>query len=101
MNLLDSVIESMEDNEMIFKHSSEDGDEENFRFMPLVSPVLTKLLASETEIIDKVLFRFVDWNWNSFVSYSLEDSPVQNANIGDVINYKEVNNRVLSYNITG
>lgn len=58
------------------------------RYLPLEKADLTKLLASEKEIIDKVIDQFSDWSASSVSAYSHSDMPWKASKEGDIIDYE-------------
>jgi transcriptional regulator with XRE-family HTH domain len=58
------------------------------RYLPLAKPDLTKLLASQKEIIDKVIDQMSDWSAASISTYSHNDMPWKASKEGEIINYE-------------
>ncbi len=58
------------------------------RYLPLVKADLTKLKASEKEVIDKVIEQLSDWSASSISNYSHKDMPWLASKEGEEINYE-------------
>ena len=57
------------------------------RYLPLVKPDLTQLLAAEKTVIDDVVRQMGDWNANTISEYSHKDLPWRATDDGDYISY--------------
>lgn len=69
------------------------------RYLPLQKADLTKLQASEKEVIDKVIDQLSDLNATQISDYSHEDTPWKVTPEGDVINYELVFYRTPAYSV--
>lgn len=69
------------------------------RYMPLINADLSKLKASEKEIIDKVLVAHSDKTATEISNYSHEDIPWKATKDKDVIDYELVFYRTSAYSV--
>lgn len=69
------------------------------RFLPLVKSDLTKLLASEKDVIDRVIDQFSDWSATAISNYSHKDIPWFASKDGDVIDYELVFYREAPFSV--
>ncbi len=69
------------------------------RYLPLQKADLTKLQASEKEVIDKVIDQLSDLNATQISDYSHEDTPWKVTPEGDVISYELVFYRTPAYSV--
>jgi transcriptional regulator with XRE-family HTH domain len=69
------------------------------RYLPLVKADLSKLRASEKEIIDKVLIAHSDKTATEISSYSHEDIPWKATKDKDIIDYELVFYRAPAYSV--
>jgi len=60
------------------------------RYIPLAKADLTKLKASEKEVIDKVIEQLSDWSAAAISNYSHKDMPWLASKEGEEINYELV-----------
>ncbi len=67
------------------------------RYLPLVKPDLTKLKASEKDVIDKTLEQLSDMNAIGIREYSHNDIPWKATNDNDMIDYELVFYRTPPY----
>lgn len=58
------------------------------RYLPLAKADLTRIKASETDVIDKVIEQFSDWSAKAISEYSHKDIPWMASKEGGEINYK-------------
>ena len=58
------------------------------RYLPLEKADLTKLKASEKEIIDSVIEQMSDWSASAVSNYSHKDIPWMASKDGEEINYE-------------
>jgi uncharacterized phage-associated protein len=72
---IDRILEEMENNEEIITLNTNYFGLPQKRFLPLVKPDLTKLKASEKDIIDKTLEQLSDMNARGIADYSHNDIP--------------------------
>ena len=85
---LDNIINQMIDSDQIQRIKTEYFDKPQTRYIPLVKADLTRLKASEKEVIDKVIEQLSDWSATAISSYSHKDLPWLASNEGGVINYE-------------
>jgi len=69
------------------------------RYLPLTKADLTKLQASEKEVLDKVIDQLSDLNATQISDYSHDDTPWKVTPDGDVINYDLVFYRTPAYSV--
>lgn len=69
------------------------------KYLPLRKPDLTKLKASEIEVIDSVLNRLSDMNATQISDYSHKDVPWLTTEDGGVIEYESVFYRTAPYSV--
>ena len=69
------------------------------KYLPLRKPDLTKLKASEVEIIDSVLSRLSDMNAGQISDYSHNDVPWLTTEEGEIIEYEAVFYRTAPYSV--
>ncbi len=58
------------------------------RYLPLVKADLTKLIASEKDVMDKVIEQMGDWSAAAISSYSHKDMPWLASKEGETIDYE-------------
>lgn len=69
------------------------------RYIPLIKPNLTKLLASETEVLDNVIEQMGDWSATAISNYSHNDLPWEVTEEGHEINYELAFYREQPYSV--
>ncbi len=69
------------------------------RYIPLSRADLTKLKASEKEVIDKVIDQYSDWSATAISDYSHKDIPWMASKDGKEINYELVFYREAPYSV--
>lgn len=69
------------------------------KYLPRIKPDLTKLKASETEVIDDVLNRLSEMNASQISDYSHGDVPWLTTSDGEVIEYESVFYRTPPYSV--
>ena len=72
-NKLDAIIKSMIDEGDLQRIKTEYHNYPQTRYIPLKKADLTKLKASEKEVIDKVIDQFSDWSARAISEYSHKD----------------------------
>ncbi len=87
---LDTIIGQMMEKKMIKRIKTEYYDKMQTRYIPLAKADLTKLKASEKEVIDKVIEQFSDWSAAAISNYSHKDMPWLASKEGEEINYELV-----------
>ncbi|MEP7253310.1 MAG: type II toxin-antitoxin system antitoxin SocA domain-containing protein [Ginsengibacter sp.] len=83
-NIVSSMIEKGE----IKKIKTEYFNKLQTRYLPLQKADLTKLMASEKEVIDKVIEQMSDWSASGISDYSHNDMPWKASKEGKIIDYE-------------
>lgn len=96
---LDSIIKSMIDAGELKRIKTEYHNYPQTRYIPLKKAELTKLLASEKEVIDKVIDQFSDWSAKAISDYSHKDIPWMASKDGREINYELAFYREAPYSV--
>jgi len=96
---LDSIIGQMIDKGQLQRVKTEYHGYPQTRYLPLEKPDLTKLRASEKEIIDRVIDQMSDWSAAMLSNYSHGDKPWKASKDGEEINYELVFYRRPPYSI--
>lgn len=69
------------------------------RYLPLIKADLTKLKASEKQVLDQVIDRLSDMNATTISDYSHEDTPWKVAAPKDILDYEMVFYRTPAYSV--
>lgn len=85
---LDTIINQMIEKEQLQRIKTEYHGYPQTRYLPLEKSDLTKLKASEKEIIDRVIEQMSDWSASAISSYSHKDMPWLASKEGEEINYE-------------
>ncbi|MES2543529.1 MAG: type II toxin-antitoxin system antitoxin SocA domain-containing protein [Bacteroidota bacterium] len=85
---LDAIIGQMIDFNQIQRLKTEYHGYPQTRYLPLEKADLTKLKASEKEIIDRVIEQMSDWSASAVSNYSHKDIPWMASKDGEEINYE-------------
>ncbi len=85
---LDIVINQMIDNGQIQRIKTDYFNKTQTRYLPLAKANLTELMASEKEIIDKVIDQLSDLSAAAISAYSHKDLPWVASKEGEDINYE-------------
>lgn len=85
---LDSIIKQMIDNGQLKRVKTAYHGYPQTRYLPLEKADLTQLLASEKEVIDRVIEQMSDWSASSISNYSHKDIPWIATKEGEDINYE-------------
>lgn len=93
------IVEQMIAHAEIEKVKSEYFSYPQTKYLPLRKPDLTKLKASEIEVIDDVLNRLSDMNASQISAYSHSDVPWLTTGDGEVIEYEAVFYRTPPYSV--
>lgn len=93
------LVDLMEKNGEIKKYNTEYGNYPQERYIPLIKADLSKLKASEKEIIDKVLVAHSDKTATEISNYSHEDLPWKATKDRDIIDYELVFYRTPAYSV--
>ena len=96
---IDSIIKSMIDEGGLKRIKTEYHNYPQTRYMPLKKAALTELLASEKEVIDKVIDQFSDWSASAISDYSHMDIPWLASKDGKDINYELAFYREAPYSV--
>ena len=94
---IDKFLSEMESKEEILSITADYFGFPQKRFIPLVKPDLTKLKASEKDVIDKTLGQLSDMNAKCIEEYSREDIPIKATKETGNIDYELVFYRVPPY----
>jgi transcriptional regulator with XRE-family HTH domain len=93
------IVEQMIAHEEIMKVKSEYFNYPQAKYLPLRTPNLAKLTATEVEVIDDVLNRLSDMNASQISAYSHGDVPWATTTDGDAIEYESVFYRTPPYSV--
>jgi len=93
------IVEKMEIQEEIVKVEDKYFQYPQRKYLPLRSPDLSKLKASELKIIDDVLEKLSDMNAARISEYSHNDVPWLTTDDGEIIDYESVFYRTPEYSM--
>ena len=96
---IDSIIKSMIDEGALQRIKTEYHNYPQTRYIPLKKADLKELLASEKEVIDKVIDQFSDWSASAISDYSHKDIPWLASKDGKEINYELAFYREAPYSV--
>jgi transcriptional regulator with XRE-family HTH domain len=96
---LDTIIGQMIEKKQLQRVKTEYHGYPQTRYLPLEKADLTELLASEKEIIDRVIEQMSDWSAAMLSNYSHGDKPWKASKEGEEINYELVFYRRPPYSI--
>ena len=96
---LDAIIDQMIDLKQLEKIKTDYKGFPQKRFVPLEKADLTKLKASEKDVIDRVIEQMSDWSANAISDYSHKDLPWEVTEIGKDISYNLAFYRELPYSV--
>ena len=96
---LDSIIKQMIDNGQLKRVKATFQGYPQNRYLPLEKADLTELLASEKEVIDRVIEQMSDWSASSISNYSHKDIPWLATKEGEDINYELVFYREAPFSV--
>ncbi len=85
---LDVIIQKMIEDKQLKRVKTTYFDKLQTRYIPLIKADLTMLLASEKEVIDRVIEQMSDWSAAMISHYSHEDKPWKATDMSDVIDYE-------------
>lgn len=85
---LDTIVNNMIENNQIQRFKTEYHGFPQTRYLPLEKADLTDLLASEKEVIDRVIEQMSDWSASAVSNYSHKDIPWMASKDGEEINYE-------------
>lgn len=84
----ETIVNSMIEKAELKKIRTEYFDKIQTRYIPLIKPDLTKLRASEKEVIDRVIEQMGDWSAAAISNYSHNDMPWKASKEGEEISYE-------------
>jgi transcriptional regulator with XRE-family HTH domain len=93
------MVDRMIKDEEIEKVKSEYFKLQQTKYLPRRKPDLTKLTATEIEVIDDVLNRLSEMNAGQISAYSHNDVPWMTTKVGDAIEYESVFYRTPPYSV--
>jgi transcriptional regulator with XRE-family HTH domain len=96
---LDVIIRQMMEEGMLQKVKTEYHGYPQTRYLPLKKADLTKMRASEKEVIDKVIEQMSDWSAAMISEYSHKDLPWEITDNGRDISYELAFYRELPYSV--
>jgi len=85
---LDSIIKQMIDDGQLQRVKTAYQGYPQTRYLPLIKANLTQLLASEKEVLDRVIEQMSDWSANAISNYAHKDIPWIASKEGEEINYE-------------
>ena len=96
---LKKIADQMIEDEEIMKVKSNYFEYPQTKYLPLRKADLSKLKASEIEVIDNILNRLSDMNANEISTYSHNDVPWLTTEDGKIIEYESVFYRTPPYSV--
>ena len=96
---IDAVINQMIDDGQLQRVKADYHGYPQTRYLPLVKADLTRLKASEKEVMDRVIEQMSDWSATAISTYSHNDMPWMASKEGEVVNYELVFYRGLPYSV--
>ncbi len=87
---LDDVLSRMIADEQIYRLKTTLQPAPQTRFIPLIKANLTRLKASELDVIDRVIDQMCDWSLSTLMNFSRKDMPWLASKDGELINYELV-----------
>lgn len=96
---LDAIIHQMIENNQLQRLKTEYHGFSQTRYLPLEKADLTKLKASEKEVIDRVIEQMSDWSSTAISNYSHKDMPWLASKEGEDINYELVFYRETPFSV--
>lgn len=96
---LDTIISEMTAKKMLKRIKTEYHGYPQTRYIPLIKADLSKLKASEKDVIDKVIDRYSDWSASAISEYSHKDMPWLASREGEIIDYELVFYREQPYSV--
>ncbi len=85
---LELILNQMIDDRQLERVKTQYFDYPQIRYLPLEKADLTKLKASEKEVIDNVIAQMSDWSASAISNYSHKDMPWLASKDGEEINYE-------------
>lgn len=96
---LDSIINQMIDDGQLQRVKTDYHGFSQTRYLPLEKSDLTELMASEKEVIDRVIEQMSDWSASSISNYSHKDLPWVASKDGEEIDYELVFYREAPFSV--
>lgn len=96
---LDSIVNQMIEAGQLQRIKTEYFGTQQTRYLPLIKADLTKLKASEKDVIDKVIEQMSDWSAGAISSYSHNDLPWEVTSEGKYISYELAFYREVPYTV--
>lgn len=93
------VVDEMEKEEILVKVEEKYFQYPLRKYLPLREPDLSLLRAHELKIVDEVLEKLSDMNFNQISEYSHNDVPWLTTEDGSIIDYESVFYRTSSYSV--
>ncbi len=93
------ILKDMTEKEEIKRIKTEYHGFPQTRYIPLVRPNLSKMLATAKEVIDHVIERYADWSASAISAYSHGDMPWKATLDKKVIDYELVFYRTVPYSV--
>ncbi|MEJ0103976.1 MAG: type II toxin-antitoxin system antitoxin SocA domain-containing protein [Bacteroidota bacterium] len=95
----ESIVNTMVEKSELKKIKTEYYDKIQTRYIPLVKPDLTKLKASEKEVLDRVIEQMSDWSAATISNYSHNDMPWRASKDGEEISFELAFYRDAPYSV--
>lgn len=96
---LDGILQQMMENGELERIKTEYHGFSQTRYLPLAKADLTRLKASEKEVLDQVIEQMSDWSANMISDYSHKDLPWAVTEDGKEISYELAFYRELPYSV--
>jgi hypothetical protein len=96
---LESILAQMKEDRQLHHVITEYHGFPQTRYLPLVKPDLTKLLASEVGVIEKVIGQMGDWSETMIRRYAHGDRPWEVTKDNEVLNYELAFYRDVPYTV--
>jgi len=97
--ILESILAQMLEERQLQRVITEYHGSAQTRYLPLVKPDLTKLLASEVGVVDKVIAQMGDWSETIIRRYAHGDRPWEVTKDNEVLNYELAFYRDMPYTV--
>lgn len=96
---LESILAKMLEERQLHRVITEYHGSPQTRYLPLIKPDLTKLLASEAGVVDMVIGFLGDWSEAMVASYAHGDRPWEVTADNEVLNYELAFYRDVPYTV--
>lgn len=96
---IESILKEMMQSKELQRFKAEFHGYTQTRYLPLTKPDLTKLKASEIEVIDQVIGQLSDYYAAAISDYSHKDIPWQATDEGEIIDYELAFYREKPYSV--